>query len=115
MCDQGFQTLPLDLPSAVRAGRLPGPHRDPFDRLIVAQAIMQTLTYTVRIEPAEGGYDVHVPALPGCAAQGATYEEGVAMAQEPIESFVEALALAPSPRPPSPNPSSRRQLTCASR
>ena len=36
---QGFLTLPLDLASARRAGRLPGPHRDPFDRLLIAQAI----------------------------------------------------------------------------
>lgn len=41
--EQGFAPLPLDLPSAERAGRLPGPHRDPFDRLLVAQAITADL------------------------------------------------------------------------
>jgi PIN domain nuclease of toxin-antitoxin system len=41
--EQGFAPLPLDLPSAKRAGRLPGPHRDPFDRLLVAQAITADL------------------------------------------------------------------------
>lgn len=39
----GFTLLPLDPRSAERAGRLPGPHRDPFDRLLVAQAITADL------------------------------------------------------------------------
>ena len=66
---------------------------------------MQILTYTVRIEPAEeGGYDVYVPALPGCVTQGDTYEEAVAMAQEAIEGFVEALTLAGEPVPTEPQP-----------
>ena len=55
---------------------------------------MQILTHTVRIEPAEeSGYDVYVPALPGCVTQGDTYEEAVAMAQGAIEGFVEAPVL----------------------
>ena len=36
---QGFQELPITLRDAERAGRLPGPHRDPFDRMLVAQAL----------------------------------------------------------------------------
>lgn len=36
----GFRVLELDAVSAVRAGLLPGDHRDPFDRLIAAQAIV---------------------------------------------------------------------------
>ena len=64
---------------------------------------MQILTHTVRIEPAEeSGYDVYVPALPGCVTQGDTYEEAVATAQEAIEGFVEALALAGEPAPAEP-------------
>jgi len=44
---------------------------------------MKTLTYTVRIEPAEeGGYNVFVPALPGCHTQAETYEEAVGMSLE---------------------------------
>ena len=59
---------------------------------------MQIMTYTVGIEPAEeGGHDVYVLALPGCVTQGDTYEEAVAMAQEAIEGFVEALTLAGEP------------------
>jgi len=35
----GFRVLDVDVTSAVRAETLPGPHRDPFDGLIAAQAI----------------------------------------------------------------------------
>ena len=35
----GYALLPIDAPSALRAGRLPAPHRDPFDRMIAAQAL----------------------------------------------------------------------------
>ncbi len=40
----GFDHLPLDARGAERAGGLPGPHRDPFDRLLIAQAITADLT-----------------------------------------------------------------------
>jgi PIN domain nuclease of toxin-antitoxin system len=35
---QGFGELAITVPDAERAGRLPGPHRDPFDRMLIAQA-----------------------------------------------------------------------------
>lgn len=35
----GYTLLPMDVASALRAGRLPGEHRDPFDRMIAAQAL----------------------------------------------------------------------------
>ena len=35
---QGFEHLPISVVDAERAGRLPGPHRDPFDRMLAAQA-----------------------------------------------------------------------------
>ena len=35
---EGFEVLPISLEHAVRAGLLPGPHRDPFDRMLIAQA-----------------------------------------------------------------------------
>ncbi len=33
-----FEPLPISTDHAVRAGLLPGPHRDPFDRMLIAQA-----------------------------------------------------------------------------
>jgi PIN domain nuclease of toxin-antitoxin system len=38
MTQQSFAELPIRLEHAVRAGLLPLHHRDPFDRLLVAQA-----------------------------------------------------------------------------
>jgi PIN domain nuclease of toxin-antitoxin system len=36
--EEGFEELPISMDQAVRAGLLPLHHRDPFDRLLVAQA-----------------------------------------------------------------------------
>lgn len=33
-----FEGLPISVDHAVRAGSLPGPHKDPFDRMLIAQA-----------------------------------------------------------------------------
>ena len=35
---EGFQTLAISAEDAIRAGLLPGPHKDPFDRMLIAQA-----------------------------------------------------------------------------
>jgi PIN domain nuclease of toxin-antitoxin system len=35
---QGFETLAISVDHALRAGLLPGPHKDPFDRMLIAQA-----------------------------------------------------------------------------
>lgn len=35
---EGFETLAISVDHAVRAGLLPGPHKDPFDRMLIAQA-----------------------------------------------------------------------------
>jgi PIN domain nuclease of toxin-antitoxin system len=41
--DQGFIGLPISLRHGQVAGALPGPHRDPFDRMLMAQAILDRL------------------------------------------------------------------------
>ena len=38
---QGFNGLPVNIPHGQSAGALPGPHRDPFDRLLIAQAMIE--------------------------------------------------------------------------
>ncbi|MBP7240533.1 type II toxin-antitoxin system VapC family toxin [Amaricoccus sp.] len=43
VASQGFAELPISLRDAERAGRLPGPHRDPFDRMLAAQALSADL------------------------------------------------------------------------
>jgi len=35
---EGFAELPISAHHAIRAGILGGPHRDPFDRMLIAQA-----------------------------------------------------------------------------
>ena len=48
--------------------------------------------YTVLFEPAEeGGYIVHVPALPGCVTEGDTLEEARKMAEDAIRCYLESL------------------------
>ncbi len=41
MASQGFAPLSITAAHAQRAGSLPGPHRDPFDRMLVAQADLE--------------------------------------------------------------------------
>jgi antitoxin HicB len=45
----------------------------------------------VLIPEEKGGYSVTVPALPGCASQGETREEALAMIREAIEGYLESL------------------------
>jgi PIN domain nuclease of toxin-antitoxin system len=40
---QGFVELPITVRHAQAAGSLPGPHRDPFDRMLIAQAALADL------------------------------------------------------------------------
>ena len=35
---EGFQLLPISAEHGIRAGLLPGPHKDPFDRMLIAQS-----------------------------------------------------------------------------
>lgn len=46
-------------------------------------------TYSVILEPAEeGGFLVHVPALPEICTEGETEEEALAMAKDAIELVI---------------------------
>ena len=44
VASQGFSSLDITMRHAQRAGRLPGSHRDPFDRMLIAQAQLEDLT-----------------------------------------------------------------------
>ena len=54
---QGFAALPISLADAARAGGLAGSHRDPFDRMLIAQALGADLTL-VSNEALFDGYGV---------------------------------------------------------
>ena len=56
---QGFSELVIGLADGVRAGSLPGPLRDPFDRMLIAQARLENLTI-LTVDRAFRDYDVAV-------------------------------------------------------
>ena len=41
LASQAFSSLDITILHAQRAGRLPGDHRDPFDRMLIAQAQLE--------------------------------------------------------------------------
>jgi PIN domain nuclease of toxin-antitoxin system len=57
--DMGFRELPVTHAHAIAAGRLPPHHRDPFDRMLVAQAVTEGLTLVSRDESI-ALYDVDI-------------------------------------------------------
>ena len=48
MAAMAVTEVPIDAADAILAGRLPWSHRDPFDRMIVAQAARRGLTIATR-------------------------------------------------------------------
>ena len=57
--ESGFEELPLRLRHTEALLQLPALHRDPFDRMLVAQAQSERLTIVTR-DPAFGAYDVTI-------------------------------------------------------
>jgi len=51
---ENFEVLDLSLEVAIRAGLLWGSHRDPFDRMLVAQALESDLLILSRDEELDG-------------------------------------------------------------
>jgi PIN domain nuclease of toxin-antitoxin system len=51
IADQGFIGLPINLRHGRVAGTLPGPHRDPFDRMLIAQAMLENLVLVSNEQP----------------------------------------------------------------
>jgi antitoxin HicB len=71
-----------------------------------------TRTYTVILEPAEeGGFVVHVPALPEVVTQGEDEAEALAMAKDAIELALEE-RLAEGEEMPAERAPQMRQVTC---
>jgi PIN domain nuclease of toxin-antitoxin system len=40
---EGFQLLPISAEHGIRAGLLAGPHKDPFDRMLIAQCLAENI------------------------------------------------------------------------
>lgn len=58
----GIVPIPIDHADALAAGALPGIHRDPFDRVLVAQAQLLDVPI-LTADPILGRYDVAVRAI----------------------------------------------------
>jgi PIN domain nuclease of toxin-antitoxin system len=54
---QRMEVLPITAAHAIRAGLLPGPHKDPFDRMLIAQAQAENIPI-VSNDVALDGYGV---------------------------------------------------------
>jgi PIN domain nuclease of toxin-antitoxin system len=59
--EKRFTPLPVTVEHGLRVGELPLLHRDPFDRLLVAQAQLEGLTIVTR-DPRIARYDVQTLA-----------------------------------------------------
>lgn len=57
--DEGFDSLPIEIFHAEQAGSLPALHRDPFDRMLVAQAQVEGLAI-ITSDPVIAAYGVRV-------------------------------------------------------
>ncbi|WP_324198809.1 type II toxin-antitoxin system VapC family toxin [Nocardia amamiensis] len=62
LSNSGFIPLPIDHEHVVMAGRLPLIHRDPFDRILIAQARCANLTLVTR-DPYCQKYELDVLAV----------------------------------------------------
>lgn len=51
IADQGFSGLPISVRHGQVAGALPGPHCDPFDRMLIAQAMLENLVLVSNEQP----------------------------------------------------------------
>lgn len=62
---------------------------------------MNARRYTILLtqDPADGGYTVQVPALPGCNTQGDTIEEAISNAREAIAVYLADLEASGEPIP----------------
>lgn len=54
-----FLELPITIEHSLRAGSLPGPHRDPFDRMLIAQSFT-TGYLVVTVDPVFRDYGAQV-------------------------------------------------------
>lgn len=59
LAERRMVDLPISVAHAVLAGGLPGPHRDPFDRMLIAQSRIEGLPLVTN-DPVFPHYDVPV-------------------------------------------------------
>jgi predicted RNase H-like HicB family nuclease len=89
---------------AIRGRGCPGyDDKGRSERVAGEVSALKTLRYTVILEPETepdgSGYNVRVPALPGCFTQGETIEEALAMARDAIALYLESVLAHGQPIP----------------
>lgn len=57
--ENGWQPLPLNMAHAQFAGHMPGSHKDPFDRMLAAQALIEDMPIVTN-DAAFAGFGVKV-------------------------------------------------------
>jgi PIN domain nuclease of toxin-antitoxin system len=57
VAENDWEQLPLSMTHAQLAGRLPGTHKDPFDRMLAAQALVEDMRLVTN-DPAFAGFGV---------------------------------------------------------
>jgi len=62
MAQEGIDGLPVEHSHALLVSNLPMHHRDPFDRMLVVQAMAEGIPI-LTADPAFGAYDVEVIPL----------------------------------------------------
>jgi len=60
--DSGFAVLPISADHAIAASALPLHHRDPFDRMLIGQALVEGLTVVTR-DRVFHAYDVPIESV----------------------------------------------------
>ena len=61
----------------------------PLDKVCRYATIIVGMKYLTILRKTAYGYDVHVPALPGCHSQGDTVEEALENIQDAILTYLE--------------------------
>jgi PIN domain nuclease of toxin-antitoxin system len=54
LAQERFESLSISTEHGIRAGSLPGTHKDPFDRMLVAQAQIESLVIVSKDEQLDG-------------------------------------------------------------
>lgn len=62
LLDQNFEEIPVSLKHAKKVCHLPMHHKDPFDRLLIAQAIIEDLTI-LSVDKIIPEYDVKILSI----------------------------------------------------
>lgn len=79
----GFAELPVSVRHAAGVRNLPGHHADPFDRLLISQALVEELR-VVTADEVFTRYAIQIPAAEAC---GPPLAKGAALTTDPVSTM----------------------------